>query len=266
MNPLLLDFGFIQIRWYSVLILLAIVISTIFIIRESKRFNIDSDTMLNLICLVVIFGIIGARIYFVIFNFEYYKNNISEIFKIWNGGLAIHGGLIVGLLTTIIYCKKVNIKIFRILDIFAPWILLSQAIGRWGNFFNQEAYGVSTTLEHLQNMHLPSFIIEGMNINGVYYTPTFLYESLWCLLGFIILIVARRVKYTKLGQLTAMYFIWYGLGRFMIESSRLDSLMLGNIKVAQIISIVLIIAGFIIFIYELNKKGKKYWYNNRKLK
>ena len=105
-----------------------------------------------------------------------------------------------------------------------------------------------------------------MQINGVYYTPTFLYESLWCLLGFVILMVARRIKYTKLGQLTAMYCIWYGIGRFMIEASRLDSLMLGNIKVAQLVSILLIIGGVILFIYEFNKKGKEYWYNNRKLK
>lgn len=266
MDPILLDLGFIQIRWYSVLILVAIIISTIFVMREAKRFGIDKDTILNLICLTVIFGIIGARIYFVIFNMDYYKDNLSEIFRIWNGGLAIHGGIIAGIITIIIYCKKVGIKVFRILDIIAPWLLLSQAIGRWGNFFNQEAYGSATTLEHLQSLHIPNFIIDGMNINGVYYTPTFLYESLWCLLGFGILMVARRIKYTKLGQLTAMYFMWYAVGRFMIESSRLDSLMLGNIKVAQLISVILFLGGLILFVYELNKKGKEFWYNNRKLK
>lgn len=266
MDPILLDLGFIQIRWYSVLILVAIIISTIFVMRETKRFGIDKDTILNLICLTVIFGIIGARIYFVIFNMDYYKDNLSEIFRIWNGGLAIHGGIIAGIITIIIYCKKIGIKVFRILDIIAPWLLLSQAIGRWGNFFNQEAYGSATTLEHLQSLHIPNFIIDGMNINGVYYTPTFLYESLWCLLGFGILMVARRIKYTKLGQLTAMYFMWYAVGRFMIESSRLDSLMLGNIKVAQLISVILFLGGLILFVYELNKKGKEFWYNNRKLK
>lgn len=266
MDPVLIDLGFIEIRWYSILILIAVVISTIFVIKEAKRFSIDVDTILNLICLVVIFGIIGARIYFVLFNLDYYKENPSEIFKIWNGGLAIHGGIIAGVITTIIYCKKVGIKVLRILDIAAPWLLLSQAIGRWGNFFNGEAYGARTTLEHLQSLPIPDFIIDGMYINGAYYTPTFLYESLWCLLGFVILMVARRIKYTKLGQLTAMYCIWYGVGRFMIEASRLDSLMLGNIKVAQLASILLIIGGVILFIYEFNKKGKEYWYNNRKLK
>lgn len=266
MNPIFLDLGFLQIRWYSLFILIAITISTFFIMKEAKRFNIDKDTILNLICLTVIIGIIGARLYFVIFNLDYYKENPSEILKIWNGGLAIHGGIIAGLITIFIYCKKINIKFFRILDIIAPWLLLSQALGRWGNFFNTEAYGAATTLEHLQNLHIPNFIIEGMNINGIYYTPTFLYESLWCLLGFIILIVARRIKYTKLGQLTAMYFMWYAVGRFMIENSRLDSLMIGNIKVAQLVSVILFLTGLILFVFELNKKGKQYWYNNRKLK
>lgn len=265
MNPIFLDLGFLQIRWYSLFILIAITISTFFIMKEAKRFNIDKDTILNLICLTVIIGIIGARLYFVIFNLDYYKENPSEILKIWNGGLAIHGGIIAGLITIFIYCKKINIKFFRILDIIAPWLLLSQALGRWGNF-NTEAYGAATTLEHLQNLHIPNFIIEGMNINGIYYTPTFLYESLWCLLGFIILIVARRIKYTKLGQLTAMYFMWYAVGRFMIENSRLDSLMIGNIKVAQLVSVILFLTGLILFVFELNKKGKQYWYNNRKLK
>lgn len=265
MNPILLDMGFLQIKWYSILILASVLISTYFVIKEAKRFKIDKDDIINLICLVVIFGIIGARIYFVLFNMDYYSKNFLEIFKVWHGGLAIHGGIIAGAITLFVYSKKKEIKFLRLCDIIVPWLILSQAIGRWGNFFNSEAYGSITTLSHLQSLHIPNFIINGMHINGFYYTPTFLYESLWCLLGFAILIVARRIKYTKLGQLTAIYMIWYGLGRLFIESKRLDSLMLGNLKVAQIISMILIVGGVILFIYELAKKGKENWYNNKKL-
>ena len=141
------------------------------------------------------------------------------------------------------------------LDFVAPALLLAQAIGRWGNFFNQEAHGAATTLEHLQSLHIPDFIIEGMNIGGVYYEPTFLYESLWCLLGFIIILIIRRLKITKVGQPTAVYLMWYGLGRFFIEMMRTDSLMLGGFKVAQIVSVIMIIIG-LLMIMITGRKGR----------
>ena len=137
----------------------------------------------------------------------------------------------------------------------APALIIAQAIGRWGNFFNQEAYGQSTTLSHLQNLHIPDFIIKGMYINEVYYQPTFLYESIWNLLGFIILILVRAInKKLKTGQLAGIYLMWYSIGRFIIEHFRSDSLMLGTFKIAQIVSILMFIIGFIlVFIISKNK-------------
>ena len=134
-------------------------------------------------------------------------------------------------------------------------LILGQAIGRWGNFFNQEAHGVATTYAKLKDMHIPEFIINNMNIGGIYYTPTFLYESIWCLLGFIVLLIARKFKYLKVGQLTSIYLMWYSIGRFLIEASRTDSLMLGGFKVAQLISVLLFLIGLFAFMI-LSRRSK----------
>ena len=127
-------------------------------------------------------------------------------------------------------------------------LVIGQALGRWGNFFNSEAHGPVTTVTHLHNIHLPNFVIEGMYINGNYYIPTFFYESLWCLIGFIMLLLIRRSNKIKIGQLTSIYLVWYGLIRIFIEKMRTDSLMLGNLKMAQLVSILMIIVGIIMFI------------------
>ena len=248
--------GPLTIHWYSIFVLIGIMIGGQLAIYEGEKRNLPKDFTFNLLFLTILFGIIGARIYFVLFNLDYYSNNVSEIFMIWKGGLAIHGGIIAGLLTIIIYSLKYKAKIFRVMDIIAPSLLLAQAIGRWGNFFNGEAHGPETTLQNLQNMHLPDFIINGMNINGVYYEPTFLYESILCMVGFVILIIIRSLKNTKIGNTTAAYLIWYGLVRFFIEIKRTDSLMVGDLKMAQIISILMIITGIIIFITK--RKGILY--------
>ena len=186
---------------------------------------------------------------------------------IWHGGLAIHGGIIAGLLTIIIYCHKYKANTFRILDILVVGLIIAQAIGRWGNFFNGEAHGPETTLAYLQSMHLPDFIINGMFINGTYYIPTFFFESLWCVIGFIVLLFFRRRKATKIGQTTSLYLIWYGIGRFFIEGMRTDSLMFGDFKMAQIISLLMIIIGIIIYIVIRIKSGKfDNLYNNEENK
>ena len=153
--------------------------------------------------------------------------------------------------------KKHKISILEMTDMIVVGVIIAQAIGRWGNFFNGEAYGPVTTLDNLKQLHIPQFIINGMNINGVYYHPTFLYESLWNILGFIFLIILKHTNKLKTGQLTGTYFIWYSVGRFFIESLRQDSLMLfGILKQAQIISIILIIIGIIIIF--ISRKNKKY--------
>lgn len=254
MNRYIFTIGNFKVEWYSVLIIIGVMIGLTMVMKEAKRYKYPTEFVFNMCFWAIIAGIIGARIYYVLFNLNLY-DSFWDVFKIWEGGLAIHGGLIAGLIVIILYCKKYNARATRFIDFLVPALLLAQAIGRWGNFFNSEAHGAATTLEHLQSLHIPSFIIEGMNIGGIYYTPTFLYESIWCFIGFIIILIARRLKYTKVGQPFALYLMWYGLGRFIIESMRTDSLMLGGFKIAQIISVLMILVGLIIIMIT-GRKGK----------
>ena len=254
MDRYLFTIGNFKIEWYSVLILVGVMFAITLILKEAKRYNYSTDFMFNMCFWTIIIGIIGARLYYVLFNLKFYTN-FWDIFKIWEGGLAIHGGLIAGALVVLIYTKKYNVRTIRVLDFLAPAVILAQSIGRWGNFFNSEAHGAATTLSHLQSLHIPDFIIEGMNIGGVYYTPTFLYESLWCFVGFLLLLIIRRLKYTKVGQVFAFYLMWYGLGRFIVEGMRTDSLMFGGFKVAQIVSIGMIFIGLIIIMIT-GRKGR----------
>ena len=251
MNGVFLDLGIVQIQWYSIFIFLGLLVGGLISIFESKKFGISEDFFINLFFYMVPIAIIGARLYYVAFNWNYYQSNQMEIFRIWNGGLAIHGAIIFGLIWAIIYSKKYKINYLRILDIIVVGLLIGQAIGRWGNFFNQEAYGSITTLSFLESLRLPTFIIEGMNIGGNYYHPTFLYESIWTLVGFIAILKIRRNKYIKIGQITSFYLVWYGIGRLIIESMRMDSLMLGDIKMAQLASLIMIAAGVVLFIFKL---------------
>ncbi len=266
MNPEIFSIGNFSVRWYSVLILTGIIIGIVLASREAKKFNLPKDFIFDLSFYLILFGIMGARLYYCLFNFSFYKNNLLDILKIWNGGLAIHGGIIAGLITLIIYCKAKKVNPVKLCDIVVPSLIIAQAIGRWGNFFNSEAHGPATTLTTLQNLHLPHFIIEGMHINGVYYHTTFLYESLWCLIGFIILLLIRKFyKSLKKGQLTCFYMMWYSLGRLFIESLRTDSLMLGQIKVAQLVSLIMLLTGLIIFLYLCFNSSKKSQFYNEQL-
>lgn len=256
MNPILLEIGNIKIYYYSIMILTGVILGSILVMRESKKFNVSKTIISDMLFYTMIFGIIGARIYYVLFNLDYYSKNILDILKVWEGGLAIHGGIIAGSAYILYYTKKNNINTLKMFDICAPGVILGQALGRWGNFFNGEAHGPITTLKHLKDMHIPDFIIKGMKINGNYYIPTFLYESIWCILGLILILIIRKIKKIKNGQITAFYLIWYGIGRFIIEALRTDSLMLNVLKQAQIISIIMIITGIIILI--LGRKNEVY--------
>lgn len=254
MNRYIFTIGNFKLEWYSALIIVGAMIGISMVLKEAKRYKYSTDYIFNMLFWAIIFGIMGARVYYVLFNLELY-NSFWDACKIWEGGLAIHGGLIAGILVILLYSKKYNVRAIRIFDFLAPAMILAQAIGRWGNFFNMEAHGPATTLAHLQSLHIPEFIINGMKINDTYYTPTFLYESIWCLIGFIILLIVRRLKITKVGQPFAVYLMWYGLGRFIIESMRTDSLMLGGFKVAQIISVLMILFGLIIIMIT-SRKGR----------
>ena len=254
MNPILIQIGSISIRWYSALILLGIFLGYGLAEYEAKKFQISKDFMFNMTFWMVIFGLFGARIYYVVFNWQLYSHDLLSIFRFWEGGLAIHGGLLAGFITIYLYCKKYNMRFIKVLDIIVVSLILAQAIGRWGNFFNSEAHGPVTTLAILKSRHIiPAFVINGMNINGVYYEPTFYYESLWCFIGFILLIIIRNNKNTKIGTLTAFYLIWYSVGRFVVESLRTDSLLFGGFKMAQIVSIIMFIIGIIAIMINSRK-------------
>lgn len=259
MNPVAFTIGSFSVYWYSLCILLAFVLGFLLVKREIKRHaKISLDFLYDYFFYLIPIVIIGARAYYVIFEWKIYSQNPIEIFKIWNGGLAIHGGIIAGLIYTCIYTKKHNINPFRFMDIAVPSLVLGQAIGRWGNFFNQEAYGPVVSLEKLESFHLPQFIIDGMHINGLYHHPTFFYESITCFLCFIILICLRKYyKNLKVGTLCGIYFIIYGIERFFVEGLRQDSLMIGPIKIAQLVSIIMLIFG-IVFIVVSNIKKVPY--------
>lgn len=254
MNRYIFEIGNFKLEWYSALIILGAMIGITMVLKEAKRYKYPTEFVFNMMFWAIIFGIIGARVYYVLFNLELY-DSFLEACKIWEGGLAIHGGIIAGVLVILLYCKKYKVRAIRMFDFLAPAMLLAQVIGRWGNFFNSEAHGAATTLAHLESLHIPEFIIKGMNIDGIYYTPTFLYESIWCLVGFLLLLIIRRLKITKVGQPFALYLMWYGLGRFIIESMRTDSLMLGGFKMAQIVSVGMVFIGLIIIMIT-GRKGR----------
>lgn len=254
-------FGF-NVYYYSLCILLGVVVAYILITREGKKQGLPKEFISDLIFYTLIIGILGARVYYCVFNLDYYLANPSEILKIYNGGLAIHGGVIAGFIFVYFYTKKKNVSFIKILDIVAPAVIIAQSFGRWGNFFNQEAHGGITTYQNLKNMHIPEFIINGMHIEGKYYYPTFFFESIWCLIGFIILMIARKNKNLRKGFQIGFYFIWYGIGRFFIETLRTDSLMFFGLKIAQIVSLIGIIIGIIIIVTNRNKK----YYNEMEVK
>lgn len=269
-DPTAFNLGPLSIKWYGIIIAVGILIGY-FIAQESlKHVGLHKDTLVDVIFYSAIFGFLVARIYFVIFQWPYYMENPAEIPKIWHGGIAIHGGLIGGFITGIIVCKIKNLNPFQIGDIVAPSIILAQGIGRWGNFMNHEAHGGPVSRTFLEHLHIPEFIIRNMYIEGVYYHPTFLYESIWDVLGFIILMTIR--KHLRVGETFALYLIWYSIGRFFVEGLRTDSLMLtSHIRVAQLVSVILIIVGLILIVYRRLKynppiykeAGPLSWHNNK---
>lgn len=261
MQQVLIEIGGIKIYWYSVMILIGVLLGSYLVLKESKKFNISKEKISDMLFYTIIFGIIGARLYYVLFNLDYYINYPIDIIKVWEGGLAIHGGIIAGAIYLIYYTKKNNLNTLIVTDICVPGLLIGQAIGRWGNFFNKEAHGPVTSIEYLKKLQIPNFIIEGMKIDGEYYIPTFFYESLWCIIGLIIILLIRRLKKIKIGTLTGFYMIWYGIGRYMIESLRTDSLMISALKQAQIISILMILIGLIIIV--ISQKQERYNQENK---
>ena len=255
MNPVALEIGNFEIRWYGILIACGVLVAMALTSYNCKRKDIDFDIILDGFLITFPVAIIGARAYYVIFEFNNYRDNLIDIFNIRQGGLAIHGGLIGAFIAVYIFTRIKKINMMKYLDIVAPSIILAQAIGRWGNFMNGEAHGGPVSYEFISKF--PKFIQKGMNINGVYYHPTFLYESIWNIIVFIILlIILYKKNNNENGIVIASYLILYSLGRVFIEGLRTDSLMFGEIRVAQLISILGIILGVGIITYIKKKRNR----------
>lgn len=276
-DPIAFSIGSLRVHWYGIILGLGALAGLLLVIREGKRFGIPQEFFMDLLLLGVPSAIIGARIYYVAFKWEDYKDNFLDVFKIWNGGIAIYGALIGAIICAIIYVRYKGYNFWRIADLCAPSLLLGQLIGRWGNFVNQEAYGGPVEESFLRNsLHLPDFIVNQMNVDGVFHHPTFLYESVWNLVGLVLLLVLRRQKFLRVGELFIGYFIWYSIGRFYIEAVRTDSLAFqgssflesiinslwapmtwmgfeqgyldpayGNIRISQLLPILIVIVGVI---------------------
>jgi len=225
-----------NIYWYGIIIALGIAICFALAKKDDGRYGIKYITIENFALIAIPFSIVGARLYYVFFSFEEYRNNLVDIIKIWNGGLAIYGGIIAAIITAIIYAKITKVKLLDILDYCAPFLAIGQAIGRWGNFVNREAYGAVTN---------SFFRMEILNEYGEYISvhPTFLYESLGLIIIFIIL---RKLKRKFSGEITLVYFAGYGFLRFFVEYLRTDSLMIGNIKVSMLLSGILFVSSVVI--------------------
>lgn len=249
MNRVFFSIGPLVIYWYSFLIICAVFIGYEIAYLYGKKLKYHESDIEDMVFPLVVFAIIGARIYYCIFNYKVFDSFI-EVFQVWRGGLAIYGGVIGGSLYLLYLSIKKKFSYVKMLDILSLSLLLGQCIGRWGNFFNMEAYGGITTLDNLRKMHIPSFIINGLYIDNAYRIPTFLYESIWCFIGVIILLIIRYCFSYKEGREISFYFIWYGIGRFYIESLRSDSLYIGCFRISQIVSMILIILGFFIIFYK----------------
>ncbi|MCF0140572.1 MAG: prolipoprotein diacylglyceryl transferase [Mogibacterium sp.] len=226
----------IDIMWYGILIASGMILAIIISYVRAPRFGIEPDYILDMAIWTLPIGIVGARLYYVIFNYSLYQGDFLSILNTRNGGLAIHGGIIAGAITVIVICRIKKISCLNVGDLVLPSVALAQAIGRWGNFFNEEAFGAPTDL--------PWAII----INGQKVHPTFLYESLWCLMLFFLLsYIGKHRQFT--GQVVCLYGILYSFERFFVEWLRTDSLMIGPFKQAQVLSLIAIIICAILYMY-----------------
>jgi phosphatidylglycerol:prolipoprotein diacylglycerol transferase len=292
-DPVAFSLGPISVHWYGIILGLGALVGLLLAVQEGKRFGLTPDFFLDLLLFGVPSAIISARIYYVAFKWDYYREHPGEIIRIWEGGIAIYGALIGAVICGYFYFRAKGYPFLRLADICAPSLLAGQMIGRWGNFTNQEAYGGITTEAFLrETLSLPDFIVNQMFIAGAYRHPTFLYESLWSLAGLILLIVIRRFRFLKTGELFISYIIWYSLGRFYIEALRTDSLAFqgpdwlasllhglwkpmtavfeegyldpnyGNIRISQLLALLLVIAGIVLIVIRRVTGAARERYND----
>ena len=263
----------LNVYWYGVIIGLGIIISLALAVKEAKRTGQNPDNYMDFTMIAIVICVICARLYYVIFSWDYYSQHLNEIFATRNGGLAIYGGIIGGIATAIVYTKVKKLNFWLFADTTAPSLLLGQIIGRWGNFFNREAFGGYTdglfAMRYMKEQvsHIPQSVLDNIiNVNGVQYIqvqPTFLYESLWNLVVFAILMILKRRKKFD-GEIFGLYLLGYGLGRVWIEGLRTDQLILGNtgIPVSQLLSAIIIIISIVILYIRYKKIGNLYKNDN----
>ena len=259
----------LTIKFYGVIIAFGFILAALFGGRKAYVWKMSLDHMVDVLIYGIIGAVIGARLYYVAFQWDYYKNNLLSIFKIWEGGLAIYGGIIGGIIAAYFVCKKTGLPFLKLLDLIGMALPIGQGIGRWGNFTNQEAFGINTTsifgmtsdkIVDYINSHQLEFAENGIEMNpDLPVHPTFLYESVWCLLGFVVLFIICQKFYKFDGQLILGYGIIYGLERTVVEGLRIDSLYIANtnLRVSQLVSLALVIACTIITIYKFVKLNKE---------
>ncbi len=253
------------IYWYGVIIALAFLLGIFYIIKRARIFGLDSDRVMDVILGAVIGGIIGARIYYVLFSWDQYRDNLADVIKIWEGGIAIYGGVIGGFLVGAWMSRIRKVRFIPMADLAVGGLILGQSIGRWGNFINVEAFGSNTGLpwgmaspsiaEYLTR-HQAALAAQGVAVDpAMPVHPTFFYESMWCLIGFLLIALAAKHRRFD-GELTLLYAAWYGAGRAVIEGLRTDSLMWGRVRVSQALAIILVIASIVTWILIRSKLKK----------
>ena len=265
-NPVAFTIGGLTVRWYGIIIAVGMVVGILLAYHFSKKAGITEDDILDVGLLAVIFGVIGARIYYVVFAWDEFSADPMKIFRVWEGGLAIYGGIIAGLITALVVCKKKKIPLRPVTDVMVIGVIAGQAIGRWGNFMNHEAFGSNTTLpwgmtsERIQaylTRNQAALAAQGITVDpSVPVHPCFLYESLWCFLGLALLIVLFKHRRFD-GETAVAYIGWYGFGRGVIEGLRTDSLMWGPVRVSQVLGFACAVVALGLIIYARIRIKKK---------
>ena len=253
-NRIAFQFGSLKVHWYAVIILVGILLGFLYATVFAKRETLETDTLYDVLLWGLPSAIIGARLYYVFFNFSEYAGKFLDVFKIWQGGIAIYGAVIGAAISTYIYAKVKKIPVLQLFDMGAFGLIVGQAIGRWGNFVNQEAFGTNTdSIFAMSGNLIRSQLVKmqsmGMAVNpdmGVH--PTFFYESVWNILGAILLGMFHKKKKHH-GQIFSLYLVWYGIGRFLIEGLRTDSLYFFSFRISQIVALVTVVLGIIALIY-----------------
>ena len=257
--------AFLSVHWYGIIITLGIVVAFLYAVYRAKKIKIKTDDMVDVALFLIPFSVLGARLYYVLTTLnEYHYDSFIKVIAVWNGGIAIYGGVIAGVITIFAVCRFKKLKALDVLDCIAPGLILAQAIGRWGNFFNGGAFGCvvsETSPLYFLRMGVisPMSVDKFGNFSMHYVHPTFLYESVWNLLGFFLMHFFYKKKSFS-GEIALWYAVWYGVGRMFIEGLRMDSLMVGPFRISQVVALVCFVGGAIAImtkrIYDVKKREK----------